>query len=507
LLYGLMVLRTCFIFDGKVWFTLVDDAMISMRYSEHLADGYGLVWNKGEAPVEGYSNTLWTLLMTVAHLLPLGKNLVPLIIILCSMTLLLANLIYIDKTLVLLGVNEKLRFLAVLLSGLNFPVLFWSLRGLETGAEIFLITAAAYYTLRFSKARDVKSCMAISCFLVLLFLIRVDAIKELPVFFLWFAWIFISGRISARKAAIRIFVLVFPLLAVITAFYILRYLYFGDTLPNTYYLKVSGTSLPEKIFRGFTVLLFHNSDDTAIYLATLPALYFVRKQLPGSWPFYFLFFMVQIAYSVYVGGDYVDEQIYGGNRFVTVGSQYLVILFILLVSRVLRSVRQPVKYSMVAMAAMVIVVVQYKEAYGLYFQKNFPLLRSDITRMKIGLLLKEHAGEEVILGVHAAGNIPYYSEARCIDLLGKSDKHIALTMPKTTFRPGHNKWDYHYSILGRRPDIIADDWGEMAAFMDESGAPYARFGKVMWVRKDFLEKWRNRETIEAILMRERFVPD
>ena len=29
-----------------------DDAFIAYRYAEHLAQGHGLVWNAGEAPVE-----------------------------------------------------------------------------------------------------------------------------------------------------------------------------------------------------------------------------------------------------------------------------------------------------------------------------------------------------------------------------------------------------------------------------------------------------------------------
>ena len=55
-LYGLRV--------REYWF-LSDDAFISFRYSRHLADGLGLVWNAGE-PVEGYTNFLWVLLMAAS---------------------------------------------------------------------------------------------------------------------------------------------------------------------------------------------------------------------------------------------------------------------------------------------------------------------------------------------------------------------------------------------------------------------------------------------------------
>src|SRR5205809_1717348 len=49
----------------RTWFTC-DDAYISFRYARHLAEGHGLVFNLGESPrVEGYSNFLWVLWLSV----------------------------------------------------------------------------------------------------------------------------------------------------------------------------------------------------------------------------------------------------------------------------------------------------------------------------------------------------------------------------------------------------------------------------------------------------------
>jgi hypothetical protein len=54
--------------DGKRYFSLFDDAMISMRFAWNFSHGSGLVWNPGEY-VEGYTNFLMTLVMSVATLL------------------------------------------------------------------------------------------------------------------------------------------------------------------------------------------------------------------------------------------------------------------------------------------------------------------------------------------------------------------------------------------------------------------------------------------------------
>ena len=44
---------------------LIDDAFISFRYAANWADGTGLSFNPGEAPVEGYSNFLWVALLAL----------------------------------------------------------------------------------------------------------------------------------------------------------------------------------------------------------------------------------------------------------------------------------------------------------------------------------------------------------------------------------------------------------------------------------------------------------
>jgi len=70
LIWGsLIIYRSSFIgIDGRRYFSLFDDAMVSMRYAWNLSHGLGLVWNPGER-VEGYTNLLMTLLMAVPTLI------------------------------------------------------------------------------------------------------------------------------------------------------------------------------------------------------------------------------------------------------------------------------------------------------------------------------------------------------------------------------------------------------------------------------------------------------
>src|SRR4026207_598427 len=95
--YFAFILGTSFAIRGERYFALVDDAMISMRYAAHLADGNGLVWNIGEKPVEGFTNLGWTLIMGLVHLFPFAASKISLSIMLLSLAILLANIVVVYK--------------------------------------------------------------------------------------------------------------------------------------------------------------------------------------------------------------------------------------------------------------------------------------------------------------------------------------------------------------------------------------------------------------------------
>lgn len=50
------------------WSFTVDDTFITLRYARNLASGFGLAWNPGEPPAEGYTSFAWTVLLSPFHL-------------------------------------------------------------------------------------------------------------------------------------------------------------------------------------------------------------------------------------------------------------------------------------------------------------------------------------------------------------------------------------------------------------------------------------------------------
>ena len=97
-----------------------------------------------------------------------------------------------------------------------------------------------------------------------------------------------------------------------------------------------------------------------------------------------------------------------------------------------------------------------------------------------------------LIAVQWAGTTPYFMpKYRMHDLLGKSDAYIAQTPAKYGV-PGHNKWDYSYSINLLQPDIIIT--GGRFNTLSEDALREARqrtdlvFTQALWVDPGFI-KW------------------
>ncbi len=90
------IVATSFVLEGKTYYVLFDDAMISMRYAYNLAHGNGLVWNPGER-VEGITNPLWTAIMALVHFLPVGLNQTGLYVQILGASFLTLNLFLVKK--------------------------------------------------------------------------------------------------------------------------------------------------------------------------------------------------------------------------------------------------------------------------------------------------------------------------------------------------------------------------------------------------------------------------
>jgi hypothetical protein len=75
---------------------------------------------------------------------------------------------------------------------------------------------------------------------------------------------------------------------------------------------------------------------------------------------------------------------------------------------------------------------------------------------RMGFAIEQSTSPGETVSVTAAGNVAYFDNRQSIDTLGYSDHFIATTTPHMgmPFQPGHDKWDYQYSIGRLRPDVV-----------------------------------------------------
>jgi len=322
----------------------------------------------------------------------------------------------------------------------------------------------------------------VSIILAVAIIVRIDAIISTALIGIY---LFIKNKRSA----------IIPIISIIITTLVVFYFqknYFGDFLPTTYYQKVTGFSTIERIQRGLLVFnQFATRDTFFLLMFSLASLFFYQMQRNCEALLLLGIFIAQCAYSIYIGGDYAEPETNAANRFITQGMPALIILFSWMTSRILsdlktaqpRSALSNTKVNPAISLAFIILLIISGESWINYAIDNAPLLKADIRRVKLGLLIAENTSPEAVIAVHAAGQIPYFSERTTIDLLGLNDPAVAKSAGHGEFYPGHNKWDYEYSITQLQPDLIADNFAPLADFM-RGNKQYIELDNGIYIRMD-----------------------
>ena len=94
--------------------------------------------------------------------------------------------------------------------------------------------------------------------------------------------------------------------------------------------------------------------------------------------------------------------------------------------------------------------------FGRWAGQNAAQYADEAKYTRLGLLIRSTTADSTRMAVAAAGATPYFCDRPTEDLLGKNDRHIARLEPKGVFSPGHDKWDYGYSLAERKSDLIVE---------------------------------------------------
>jgi arabinofuranosyltransferase len=292
-----------FFVEGRIGFTLFDDAMISMRYAQNLSDHGKLIWSEASGQTEGFTNFGWMLLMAVAYKF-FGLYAAPLAVSILALSFLLAG------TWVLAESETKFRSLGwpMILCALlgSFSLVFWSIRGFEV-ALIFFLQACLYVT---ALTRHKRGMGLVLCMVIFAGVFTRDdfAITTLIFLMLLFAQSLMFKRTEvAPSKQISIFAFILAAVAFKTC---MRFFLFGAMLPNTYYLKVEGHNKAVMLLRGFVSTVLDGINYLWPLMLLLLLMLIVSRQgywrsliePPVEWTSHALTLSC-IIYSILVGAD------------------------------------------------------------------------------------------------------------------------------------------------------------------------------------------------------------
>jgi arabinofuranosyltransferase len=501
------IYRSSVVIDGERYFSLFDDAMVSMRYASNIAAGNGFVWNPGGERVEGTTNLLWTLYMAFCHIIPIPQSKMALLIQLSGLLILIITVIVTSKTAAMISDNNSfLIIVSAFLTAFCYPLIFWTLRGMEVGLLTLLVISAVFIAIRASSTAQFSYIQYV--LLGIAVLTRLDMVIPFCTILLF------SALVDKPHRSKHVWIGLLILSLAVGSQALWRLYYFGECLPNTYYLKLTGFPLLPRLLRGLWVTLQWLVIFVPIaFLLPSAVLFSLNKHLG----LLLAIPMAQGLYNIYVGGD-AWERLGFANRYITIALPSIILLLAFTTDKLCFSEKpgnnlSPRSWlSSNILTKILAVVTVFFALNGLPYATSVqgmslvkPLyVGYDIQKIREALWLRGITKSDATIAVYSAGTLPYFTHRHTIDILGKSDKYISrlpMRLPDDKrpgvdlyskwrlFWPGHMKYDYKYSLGHLKPDVVQGLWDnekEGASFLDNDyvKVDMGKTGGDIWLRKD-----------------------
>ncbi len=467
LAYGWVTFRfyRMFIYEypaRTVW-GMADDVYITASFGRTLFEGHGPVWYPGAPPVEGYTSPLWVLVLGALHIFPfLEEHALGAWVLTVNLVLIAVAAWVFVRILKHLSAEAQSPpwrlWLALPLTLGGGSLCYWAAEGYEV--VLVLLWALVGFLLVLQPLTR-RSAIFLGVVLGLGFWTRMDA----AIYFTGTLLVLLFGAVANRR--VREICIAIGVAAVMAAaLFICRYGYYGEWLPNTYYLKATNWPLAHRLDMG--------TDRDASLFPAVGAVWLLLL-IPSVWrrlgpqtkyvAACFFIFTLSVAYSVYNGGD--AWRLKGGHdRYTVIGGVFLLLgLSVTVVTMRLRAALVPL---------LALLCIGFSLA-PVVFQKNWNefyrarVLDSDPPRrwrerkwIRHGEVFERISKPGARIAVCPAGAIIYFSHRGGVDLFGKIEPYVARL--KATKRrppnarcwrntPGHNKEDDDAVFALRNPDF------------------------------------------------------
>ena len=427
-----------------------DDALITLRYSQHLADGTGPNWNS-EGRVEGYTTFLWMGLH--AGLEKLGVDIVNASRAL-GLAAVVATMLFMSRLWQLWSdddrkaavANPAVIAAAIVALVLTDGVAFWSFSGMETTAFMALLTLSAVLFLQEQRAGGPPwSAVAFAATAMT----RPEGLVAVAV---TAAFLAVQAGFSTERgpALRRLAYWSAVFLALYGSYFVWRYTYYDYLLPNTFYAKVGTTSALYE--RGLDYLWTYGLRYQLIPLLGGMAVLLANPRLRGDAAYLLLLVGAMLTAIVIEGGDDFPH-----GRLIVPVLPLMYVGGLAGLATLLQRLSLPSLQS--AAFAVAVLTLGAMSLFRGSLDLAAPIAQERRALQERELLadwLSENTPPEYTIGAFAVGAIGYYSDRDVLDLLGLNDVVIAHSdVPNFgTGLAGHEKYNIDYVLDEVRPEII-----------------------------------------------------
>jgi arabinofuranosyltransferase len=422
-----------------------DDAFISYRYAENLTQGKGLVFNPGEK-VEGYSNFSWVALLALFNILGLSPLWVSKALSLIFSLLIVA---FVFKTARASGVGPGGALLGAFLVSTASSLAYFSMSGLETILYTFFLLLAVYLNKKFMASPSKKTLLFLYAVCLWAAITRPEGILFLLI------TVVIHTRRGVRQKKFQatkvIYALPLLFLSLYAGFILLRYLYYRDILPNTYYAKPLGTFV-EAGYNAFFVN-FASGLISGTFLLIPLILFMVKRRLLLENLYPLLFCLAQVFFMSYTG----DWMAFG--RFFFPIFPLAVILNLTLLGAVRTGYPKQKQKFLAPLGAFGVWLVfaglnVWQTTGAVAAKEYYPFFVMNSARLtELGRWLADNFPPDTTISLRRQGAVPYYSEMRSLDFLGLTDKTIARLVSEEK-DPQEESRKISRHIIQQKPDLV-----------------------------------------------------
>lgn len=385
-----------------------EDAAMLMRYSQHLAQGNGIVWNVGEKPVDGATDFLF--MVVVAGFARLGMPVETAVLAVGLVSHVLTVLLIFVSARTLFGAPNWLAFFPSLYLAVGPAMSYIAAR---FGTPFFALSAAItwLFAYKYVLSPHARTALFIAISGVIMGLIRPEGV--LLAGFMAMAIVFWRGVKESRRFLLY-FVIV---LAVIGgAYFFWRWGYFGYPLPNPFYKKGGG----ELYWSGLSA-----SINNTIALS-LPFIWIFPLSLAARTTKQAIFALIPVTGFSAIWILLSNEADYLG-RFQYAVLPIVLISWIPLVMRVSENWKLPKFNDLERYNRILLIGLAFGAMCSviLYRHRSNDFSRLGDSRYEIARILSQYKNGTFTLATSEAGLLPFYSNWRAVDAWGLNDQFIA----------------------------------------------------------------------------------